>query len=71
MSKIVKKYRREWVTSDDEANIPLMELAKRMREQEFAEVYSPSKDQKPINEVQKQANDSNVKNLLWGVIGIL
>ena len=41
-----------------------MELAETMREQEFAEACSPSEDQKPINEVQKQANDSNVKNLL-------
>ena len=41
-----------------------MELAKRMREQEFSEAYSPSEDQKPINEVQKQASDSHVKNLL-------
>ena len=41
-----------------------MKPAKRMREQEFAEAYSPSEDQKPINKVnvQKQANDSNVKN---------
>ena len=45
-----------------------MELAKRMREQEF-----PSEDQKPFNEVnvQKQANDSNVKNLLQANVGIL
>ena len=50
-----------------------MELAKRMREQEFTEAYSPSEDQKPINEVnvQKQANDSNVKNLQQAMIGIL
>ena len=43
-----------------------MELAKRIKEQEFAEAYSSSEDQKLINEVnvQKQANDSNVKNLL-------
>ena len=73
LSKIAKKYRRERETSSDEDNIPLMELAKRMREQEFAEAYSPSEDQKPINEVnvQKQANNSNVKNLLQGIIGIL
>ena len=64
MVKIAKKYRRERETSSDKDNIPLMELAKRMREQEFAEAYSPSEDPKPINEVnvQKQANDSNVKN---------
>ena len=50
-----------------------MELAKRMREKEFAETYSPSKDQKPIDEVnvKKQANDSNVKNLLQAIIGTL
>ena len=50
-----------------------MELAKRMREQEFAEAYSPSEDQKPINEVnvQKEVSDSNVKNLLQAIIGIL
>ena len=71
LSKIAKKYRRKRETFDED-NIPLMELAKRMREQEFAEAYSPS-DQKPINEVnvQKQANDSNVKNLLQAIIGIL
>ena len=34
--KIAKKYRRERETSSDEDNIPLMELGKRMREQEFA-----------------------------------
>ena len=73
LSKSTKKYRRERKTSSDEDNIPLMELAKRMREQKFAEVYSPSEDQKPINEVnvQKQANDSKVKNQLQAVIGIL
>ena len=37
LSKIAKKYRRERETSSDEDNIPLMELAKRMREQELAE----------------------------------
>ena len=65
MSKIAKKYGRERETSSDEDNIPLMELVKRMREQEFAEAYSPSKDQKHINEVnvQKQAYNSNVKNI--------
>ena len=42
-----------------------------MREQEFAEAYSPSEDQKPINEVQKQASDSNVKTTLQAIIGIL
>ena len=50
---MAKKYRRERETSSDKDNIPLMELAKRMREQEFAEAYSPSEDPKPINEVQK------------------
>ena len=66
LSQIAKIYRREMETSSDEDNIPLIELAKRMREQEFAEAYSPSEDQRPINEVnvQKQANDSNVKKLL-------
>ena len=66
LSKIAKKYRRERETSSDEDNMPLMKLAKRMREQEFAEPYSPLEDQKPINEVnvQKQANDFHVKNLL-------
>ena len=40
-----------------------MELAKRMREQEFPEAHSPSEDQKSINDInaQKQANDSNVE----------
>ena len=44
-----------------------------MREQQFSEAYSPSEGQKPINEVnvQKQAKDSNVKNLLQAIIGIL
>ena len=66
MSKIAKKYRREREISSNEDNISLMELANRMREQEFAEAYSPSEVQKPKNEVnvQNQANDSNVKNLL-------
>ena len=73
MSKIAKKYRRERETSSDKDNIPFMELAKRMMEEEFVEAYSPSEDQKLINEVnvQKQANDSNVKNLLQAIIGIL
>ena len=73
LSKIAKNNRRKRERSSDKDNIPLMELAKRMREQEFAEAYSPSEDQKPINEVnvQKQANDSNVKNLLQAIIGIL
>ena len=63
MSKIAKKCRRERKTSDED-NVPLMELAKRMREQDFTEAYSPSEEQNPINEVQKRANNSNVKNLL-------
>ena len=50
-----------------------MEPAKRMREQEFAEAYSPSENQKPINEVdfQEQPNDSKVTNLLQAIVGIL
>ena len=73
MSKIAKKYRRERETFSDEDNIPLMELAKRMREQEFAEAYGPSEDQKPINKVnvQRQANDFKVKILLQAIAGIL
>ena len=55
MSRTAKKYRRERETSYDEDNIPLMELAKRMREQEFAEAYSPSDDQNPINEIYVQS----------------
>ena len=51
LSKIAKKYRRERETFSVKDNIPLMELAKRMREQEFAIVYCPLEHQKPINEV--------------------
>ena len=66
LSKTARKYRREREMSSHKDNIPLMELAERVRDQEFAEAYSPSEDQKPINKVnaQKQANDTNVKNLL-------
>ena len=73
MSKIAKKHRKERETSSDKDNIPLMELAKRMIEQEFAEAYRHSEDQNPINEVnvQKQANNSDVQNLLQAIIDIL
>ena len=62
--KLLRNTEEEGKTSSDENNIPLMELTKGMREQEYAEAYSPSEGQKPINEVQEQTNDSNVKNLL-------
>ena len=71
LSKIAKKYRRESETSSEEDKLPLMGLAKRMREQEFAEAYSPSNDQKPINKIQEQGNDSDIKNLLRAIAGIL
>ena len=73
LSKLAKKYKRERETSSDEDNIPLMELAKRMREPEVSVDSYPSTEHKSVNEVsgQKEVKGSEVKNLLQAIIGIL
>ena len=73
LSKLARKYKRERGTSSDEDNIPLMELAKRMREPEVNVDSYPSTQHKSVNEVlgQKEVKGSEVKNLLQAIIGIL
>ena len=73
LSKLAKKYKSERETSSDEDNIPVMELAKRMREPEVNVGSYPSTGHKSVNEVsgQKEVKGSEVKNLLQAIIGIL
>ena len=73
LSKLAKKYKRERETSSDEDNIPLMECAKRIREEEVNVDSYPSTEHKSVNEVsgQKEVKGCEVKNLLQAIIGIL
>ena len=63
LSKLAKKYKRERETSSDEDNIPLMELAKRMRKPEVKVDSYPSTEHKSVNEIsgQKEVKCSEVK----------
>ena len=61
LSKLAKKYKRERENSSDEDNIPLMELAKRMREPEVNVDSYPSTEHKGVNEVSGQ---KEVKGLI-------
>ena len=74
LAKRVKRCRKQRETSSDEDDIPLMELAKRMREKDA------DKEQKSVNEVvntniinetENQCNESKIKDLLQAIVGML
>ena len=74
LAKQVKRCRKQRETSSDEDDIPLMELAKRMREKDADEEQKSVNEvvnTKIINETQNQCNESKIKDLLQAIVGIL
>ena len=77
LQKVADKYHREREGSSDEDDIPLMELAKRLRARD-ALITSPSSEDESdfdnkmqIDLVHKDKYKRNIKNLLKSVVGIL
>ena len=61
MSKLVKKYRQERETSEDEEDIPLMELRKRLRHREMRQIQNKEtevKDMKCNDELSSDKSSS-------------
>ena len=74
LAKQVKRCRKQRETSSDEDDIPLMELAKRMREKDADEEQKSVNEvvnTKIINETQNQCNESKIKDLLQAIVGML
>ena len=74
LAKQVKRCRKQRETSSDEDDIPLMELAKRMREKDADEEQKSVNEvinTKIINETQNQCNEAKIKDLLQATVGML
>ena len=71
--KIANKYHREWDDSSDEDDIPLMELAKRLRARDAPMSSQESEDDNmEVDYVHHKNNyKSKVKSLLKSVVGLL
>ena len=78
LTKIVKKYQKQRETSSDEENIPLRELARRMKNKDRADKLGNddtlAEDQKSVNKVSSfngHTKESQVKTLLQAIVSIL
>ena len=77
LQKVADKYRHEREGSSDEDDIPLMELAKRLRARDALNTSLSSEDESDfdnkmqIDLVHKGKYKRNIKNVLKSVVGIL